>query len=141
MRKRIHRFPGVILMILLLTAQTMGWCRAYVCDCFGPAEVTALDHCHGCLDESHQHEQQSEPCHHECGSHCEHEMIGTHFAATPVRGHRSADAPPALDFVIAVLPPLSELTFRTAAAQTLRREHDPCFYLSRRPRLTVALLI
>jgi len=141
MRKRTHRILGAILMILLLTAQTMGWCRAYVCDCFGTPEVTALDHCHGCVVESHAHNEHSEPCHHKCGNHCDHEILAANFAATPVRSHLSAGAPPASCFVTDVLPSLFDLPIRTAAAQTLRREHDPCIQLSCMPRLTVAMLI
>ena len=128
-------------MILLLTAQTMGWCRAYVCECFGAPEVTAIDHCHGSLDASHDHDEQSQPCHHECGSHRDHQMLGASFAAAPLRSHLSADLPASHSFVASLLPPLCHQAFRTAAVASFRWENDPCLLRNCRPRLTVALLI
>ncbi len=140
MRKRTNRIPGAILMILLLTAQTMGWCRAYVCECSGSPEVTIADHCHG--EPGHEHDDHESPCGHQCGSHHDHEILPGSFSAMQGRDQLAHRLPPLNDFVVVMLPPLSpELIVPENAIRTLRRGHDPSGSLSCRPRHTVAMLI
>ncbi|MBX7209320.1 MAG: hypothetical protein K1X78_13465 [Verrucomicrobiaceae bacterium] len=143
MRAKSHRFSGVILMILLLTAQTMGWCRAYVCECFGTPEVTMLDHCHCWSNQDHEHENPSEPCNHQCGEHRDHhQVLGSRLNATSPRGERENEKTNDPAFSLAPLPaiePVFQLSARHVAL--LDRANHARSDISRRPRLTVALLI
>ncbi len=139
MRKSTNRIPGAILMILLLTAQTMGWCRAYVCDCSGSPEVTMTNHCHGHSEHEEDHET---PCRHQCGSHHDHELLAGTFSATQVRDQFADSLFSAHGFAVAILPPLSPVAvIDESAMRPQRRGHDPSVSLSCRPRHTVALLI
>jgi hypothetical protein len=141
MRKRTHRIPGAILMILLLTAQTMGWCRAYVCDCSGSPEVTMTDHCHGHSDHHEDHDHEI-PCHHQCGSHHDHELLASSFSATQVKDQFADALFSSGEFAVAILPPLSLVTLsQEVSIRPPKRGHDPSVLLSCRPRHTVALLI
>jgi len=59
------RLLTVLCCAALLCAQAFGISRGYWCDCAGPVEWTAADHCHGSHDASCHDEATSQPGHEE----------------------------------------------------------------------------
>jgi hypothetical protein len=139
MSQRTLRTAGAIGMLLLLTAQTMGWCRAYVCECSGVPEFTASSHCH---DSEHIEGEDHEDhlCHFgDCEEDHEHDLITVSYSA-PLPHVDPTLSPKA--WVESDLLPISPFRI-LSLAQLFRRqvEHDPGPPLRARHRHTLAMLI
>lgn len=141
-------------MIILLTAQTMGWCRAYVCDCSGTTEITTANHCHGVdvhhfghglIDHDHDDHDDVPPCDDhdsELSSHHDHELMAGSFCATGPRNDEAAhlmDVPLAVIAIISI--PTPEWNSVGGEKQPEPRGRASCHALGPQMRLTVALLV
>lgn len=133
-------------MILLLTAQTMGWCRAYVCDGSGMPEITMANHCHEAGRDDAEHDHSEHPAEDrrgcECSPHHDHELMSAAFSATEPRNDEARALAGAILAVTALLPP-PEIQRPMPKVDALRLHSGGWSGrpLSCQMRLTVALLI
>lgn len=142
MRNGTIRKVSALCMLLLLTAQVMGWCRAYVCDCGGEISITAASHCHE--DESHEHPTGDSHFPHCCGDALHsHAALSTDLAVP--RMVSASDLPTAT--LAAVLPPPFEKTLHERKVRALFTEvfwtsnKPPGLHSGARHRHTLAMLI
>lgn len=148
MRANSQRLSGVILMIILLTAQTMGWCKAYVCDSTGVTEITLMNHCHTAERGEHAHEHEhgdhrearDQGC--ECSTHHDHDLMTGAFSVTSPRNDEARSLVDVPLVFVAVLPsPEIEWSMEKAELYRDAAVSTKCRPLSCEMRLTVALLI
>lgn len=139
MSKRTLRMAGALGMLLLFTAQAMGWCRAYVCNCSGVTELTTASHCHDSAQshEDAQHEHSSDFG--ECESDHEHGVITVSYSAPLPQGNPTLAPTLWIALDQPQTPPSSDPT--SVSDSLLRMEHDPGPPRSRRHRQTLAMLI
>lgn len=133
-------------MIILLTVQTMGWCKAYVCDSTGVTQVTLMNHCHTAERAEHEHEhgdhreQPDQGC--ECSTHHDHDLMTGAFSVTSPRNDEARSLVE-VPFVFVTMLPRPEIEWSSARMELHRAPGVRAWSrsLSSQMRLTVALLI